>query len=326
MYSRSSQDIITTVNAMCEKIVADFVAKMDAGGLTELADIPLQGYVVEVSGKTVYLNLGKNSGIKVGDAVQILKPDKAIVDPKTGEVLDQELIPVAEGRVMGVRDRISEVALLRTRGTVEKEYLAEVAKEEGGAILPEEEEAASPEVEVTTEAEASEEETEPIEVSEAQTEELPQEGTFSGRSVLYEREFYPDGKPKLEYSYYEESGKKIEHGTYTKWYENGKIMIQGTYQDGKREGVWREYFRDGTLKAEGPYLNGERHGAWVIYYESGNKHWEGSYASGEKDGLWIEFANSKEEKRFSEVEYRNGKEVPGTFRQYDAYGNVVKTK
>ncbi len=69
MYSRGSQDIITTVNAMCEKIVADFVARMDAGGLTELADIPLQGYVVEVSGKTVYLNLGKNSGIKVGDAI-----------------------------------------------------------------------------------------------------------------------------------------------------------------------------------------------------------------------------------------------------------------
>ncbi|MGC8778882.1 MAG: hypothetical protein ACP5Q4_09415 [Candidatus Caldatribacteriaceae bacterium] len=43
-----------------------------------------------------------------------MKPGKAIVDPKTEEALDQELIPIAEGRrVMGVRERVSEVALLR---------------------------------------------------------------------------------------------------------------------------------------------------------------------------------------------------------------------
>lgn len=340
MYSRTSQDVITTVGAMCEKIVADFVAKMDAGGLTDLADIPLQGYVVEVSGKTIYLNLGKNSGIKVGDAVRVLKPGKAIVDPKTGEVLDQELTPIAEGRVMGVRDRVSEVALLRTREAVEKEYLVEVVnQEEIGEILSEEGEATEisegTEVETTAETESSmaekEEEAESIEVSVAEestatSNEMPQETTFSGKPVLYEREFYPDGKPKLEYTYYEENGQKIEHGTYTKWYENGKVMIQGTYQDGKREGIWREYFRDGVLKAEGPYVGGKREGAWVVYYESGNTHWEGSYVAGEKEGLWIEFVNSKEGKKFTEVEYKKGKEVPDTFRQYDAYGNVVKTK
>lgn len=331
MYSRTSQDIITTVNAMCEKIVADFIARMDAGGLTELADISLQGYVVEVSGKTVYLNLGKNSGIKVGDAVRILKPGKAIVDPKTGEVLDQELTPIAEGRVMGVRDRISEVALLRTREEVAKEYLAEVVNNPIEETFPEEttlqvaSEVAS-EGEGTAETpEVTPEETQPVE--EETVSEEASEGTFLGKAVLYEREFYPDGKTKkLEYSYYEENGRKIEHGTYTKWYENGKIMIQGTYQDGKREGTWREYFRNGVLKAEGSYVGGKREGAWIIYYESGNKHWEGNYLNGEKEGLWVEFANTREAKKFTEVEYKAGKEVPGTFRQYDAYGNVVKKK
>jgi len=337
MYSDSSLSVISAVKELCDEIVADFVSKIDAG-IGELADIPLEGYVVESSGKTAYLNLGEATGIKVGSRVRIFKPGKSIVDPKTGEVLDQELIPVAEGMVAEVRDRVSIMFLTQTREPVNKEYAVKVISGEEAEsvefserLLTEElttgenEEVSSKEPVYAEEKQFSEE------VVEGEREETSMEiaslpNQFEGKEVLVAQESYPGGNKKLEYTYYEVDGKQVYHGPFTKWYENGEVMIQGTYRDGKKNGVWKEYFRNGILKSEGAYVNGLKEGKWIIYYGSGHKHWEGNYHQNLKEGLWIEYANTKEEKKFAEVEYKAGKEVPGTYLQYDAYGNVVKRK
>ncbi len=340
MYSDSSLSVISAVRELCDEIVADFVSKIDAH-IGELADIPLNGYVVETSGKTVYLNLGKSSGIKVGSRVRILKPGRSIVDPKTGEVLDQELIPVAEGMVAEVRDRVSKVFLTRAKEAVDKEYVVEVVSGEETEIVDQlaseavefAEEAFSEELAKEEAQEAgveevslAEEEQSPKEAEEAPADNASSPDEFEGQKVLLAQEFYPGGNKKLEYTYYELDGKQVYHGAFTKWYENGKIMIQGTYRNGKKDGLWKEYFPNGVPKSEGPYANGLKEGTWIIYYGSGNKHWEGNYHQNKKEGLWIEYANTKGEKKFAEVEYKEGKEVPGTYVQYDAYGNVVKRK
>jgi curli biogenesis system outer membrane secretion channel CsgG len=315
-YSRTSQDIITAVNAACEEIVATFIERMDQG-VGELAQLPLQGYVVQTRGNTVYLNLGKDSGIVVGDVVRIYHPGEAIVDPKTGEVLDQELIFVAEARVSRVKDRVSEALVLRRTGTVSPEDVVEVVGRETGEPVPQREESA---ISVSIETEAPPdtreepssfpEETAPPKTQEAESPEepLPEETTFEGKTVQYYRQFYPKGGGlKVEYTYYLANGKMVEHGVFTKYYDNGQIMIQGTYLDGKKEGVWKEYLRNGIPKTEGTYKNGVREGLWITYYPGGKKHFEGMYRNGEKDGEWIEYAGDGS--IFARIVYKNGKVV-----------------
>jgi len=352
-YSQTSQDIITTVNSICEKVVATFVSKMDEG-IGSLATVPVEGYVVDVSGSTIYINLGEDTGIKVGDLVRIYRPGKTIVDPKTKKVLDQQLTLIAEARVARVKTNISEIIIIgkndrsveiRLEDIVEvissdesmvpleqspsenltdqeKKQVAIVSadneKEANGSSPPDDlgEEIISPSDDEITSAE----EAQGVE----NTTENSQESLFEGGSVQTNREYYPDGSLKVEYTYYLNGNKKIQHGIFTKWYENGPVMIQGTYRDGKKDGSWKERLPNGVTRDEGIYVADVKEGLWISYYDNGNKHFEGTYHQGQKHGTWIEYINTKEGKKLSEVVYENGTKVPGTFVQWDRYGNVVK--
>ncbi len=355
-YSQTSQDIITTVNQICEEIVTEFVSKMDEG-IGTLATIPVEGYVVDMSGSTIYINLGQSTGIKVGDLVRIYRPGKTIVDPKTKKVLDQQLTLIAEARVTRVKMNLSEIMVIGKSGKnieIRLEDVVEVVSSSDESMVLgeeslvenqtdqenqqdmmvaveteqvasgsspsdnlEEETSSSPELELVGEEEIEKTEEDLINSSE--------ETLFEGKVVKTQREYHPDGSLKIEYTYYlDDNNKRIYHGTFTKWHMNGVIMIQGTYRDGKKDGVWKECLPNGVTRYEGSYVNDIKEGVWIYYYDIGNKHFEGSYHQGQKHGTWIEYINTKEEKKLSEVNYENGKEVPGTFIQWDLYGNVVK--
>lgn len=45
------------------------------------------GLVADVSGNTIILNIGKSSGVQVGDAVEISRPVRTVKDPTTGKVI-----------------------------------------------------------------------------------------------------------------------------------------------------------------------------------------------------------------------------------------------
>ena len=112
-------DILSVVELICNKVVLNFVVKMDKKTV-ELSSAPLKGYVVKVESTSsggitqVYINLGESSGIKVGDEIKIYREGKVILDPKTNEILDRELDLIAKARVMEVRDKLS-IALVTTK-------------------------------------------------------------------------------------------------------------------------------------------------------------------------------------------------------------------
>ncbi len=109
-------DIFSAVELICNKVVLNFVAKMDKK-IVEISSAPLEGYVVKVESTSsggitrVSINLGKNSGIRVGDKIKIYREGEVILDPKTNEVLDRELDLIAKARITKVEDKLS-VALV----------------------------------------------------------------------------------------------------------------------------------------------------------------------------------------------------------------------
>lgn len=105
-------DILSAVELICNKVVLNFVAKMDKKTV-KISSAPLEGYVVKVESTSsggitrVYINLGKNSGIRVGDEIRIYREGEVILDPKTNEVLDRELDLIAKARITKVEDKLS---------------------------------------------------------------------------------------------------------------------------------------------------------------------------------------------------------------------------
>jgi len=114
-------DILTAVELICNKVVLDFVAKIDRKNIA-VSSASLEGYVVKVKSTSsgeiiqVYINLGKSSGIRVGDEVRIYREGEVILDPKTNEILDRELDLIAKARITKVKDNLS-IALVTTKFT-----------------------------------------------------------------------------------------------------------------------------------------------------------------------------------------------------------------
>jgi len=117
--SESVADIFSAIEDVCQQAAVEFAVKMDSRAIV-VSSLSLEGYVVKVESTSsgeitqVYINLGENSGITVGDEIKISQEGEVILDPKTQEVLDRELILVAQARIIQVKENIS-IALVTTK-------------------------------------------------------------------------------------------------------------------------------------------------------------------------------------------------------------------
>ncbi|PID27515.1 MAG: hypothetical protein CR982_05275 [Candidatus Cloacimonadota bacterium] len=73
---------------------------------------------------------------------------------------------------------------------------------------------------------------------------------FTGKII----KLYHSGEKNLERSI----KKGVLEGRSTVWFKNGKIMGQGYYIEGKREGEWSFFNENGSLKYTHYYKNGKR--------------------------------------------------------------------
>ena len=112
-------DIFSAIQLICDKVALDFATKIDQKNIA-INSAHLEGYVVKVVSTSsggitqVYINLGANSGIKVGDEVRIYREGEVILDPKTNEVLDREIDLIAQAKIRTVKEKLS-IALVTTK-------------------------------------------------------------------------------------------------------------------------------------------------------------------------------------------------------------------
>lgn len=142
------------------------------------------------------------------------------------------------------------------------------------------------------------------------------------------QEFYPDGKLKLEGSY--QNDKK--NGTFRQYDQNGNqvsgliysndiLLAEGQIDSiGRRQGPWKIYYRDGKLRAEGSYINGLKDGPWQYLFPSGKLEQKGSYKDDLPYGNWQWYYQNGQLHR--DEYYRKGRE-DGHAIEYDSLGVVI---
>lgn len=98
-------------------------------------------------------------------------------------------------------------------------------------------------------------------------------------------ETYDDGTPK-RVCIYKGSGDDKELVRETTYYANKQRQMEGTYQNNKRHGTWTYWYENGKVWSEGQFINGKSDGRRVTYFENGKVRYEGSYKEDIRIGKW----------------------------------------
>ena len=123
---------------------------------------------------------------------------------------------------------------------------------------------------------------------------------------------YLGGKTQYEGSY--KDGK--QDGLYTEWHENGQKWIEATYKDGELiEETW--YYENGQKKREVSYKDGKEEGLWTEWHENGQKWIEATYKDGERVGKWTLWY--KNGQKHEEETYKDGELID--YKAWDIDGN-----
>lgn len=89
----------TAVNNLVNKIVGS----SSAG---------IEGKIAAVLTDKIIINLGKNSGFSEGDLMEVFRPGEPILDPDTGEVLEQTETKIAEIKITVIKENSSEAQII----------------------------------------------------------------------------------------------------------------------------------------------------------------------------------------------------------------------
>jgi curli biogenesis system outer membrane secretion channel CsgG len=96
----ASETIQKTAKAIVAKLTTgEYIARV-SGAATPGA---LEGKVIKIDGNRAYINLGASSGIKMGDAFNIISVGEALIDPDTGKKLGADEKQSGTGTVTEVQ-------------------------------------------------------------------------------------------------------------------------------------------------------------------------------------------------------------------------------
>jgi len=123
---------------------------------------------------------------------------------------------------------------------------------------------------------------------------------YSGRFIDY----YYSGRKQGEGTFI--NGKA--NGLRTIYYQNGKLEAETNYQGGVENGFHKEYYEDGTLSQMGEFNNGKEEGIWEDYYPNGQVRLRSKYKNGEIFDTATKYYSTGKIKE--NVFIQNGKVIP----------------
>jgi len=108
-------------------------------------------------------------------------------------------------------------------------------------------------------------------------------------------------------------------------YENGNVKSI-TYHKKTRDGIQKVkeegYFEKGQKEFEGSYKDGKKDGLWTVWYENGQKKEEITFKNGKRDGLETEWWSNGQ--KINEMTYKDGKEWDGKWTSWSDDENKLK--
>lgn len=117
---------------------------------------------------------------------------------------------------------------------------------------------------------------------------LQQRGLFSAISGKQHCNFDRD---KRGYDYLEDYVRVqyIKHGFDQKFFPNGKVMMEGNYDRGEKEGEWKSYHESGELHIHCFYKNDLIDGLYQRFHENGAPASIGNLIENDQEGEWQYF-------------------------------------
>ena len=67
-----------------------------------------------------------------------------------------------------------------------------------------------------------------------------------------------------------------------------KNEYEGSYKDGKKDGLWTDYYENGKKRSVETYKDGEKDGLYTYWHEDVLMY-KGTYKDGKEDGLWTKW-------------------------------------
>ena len=113
-------------------------------------------------------------------------------------------------------------------------------------------------------------------------------------------EYYENGQKESEGSY--KDGK--EDGLHKYWHENGQMSAEENWKDDNKNGKLTTWYENGQIESESYFNDHNEDGKWTNWHENGQVHSEGCSKDGQWDGkhtYWYE-SGQKE----AEIIYKNG--------------------
>ena len=76
---------------------------------------------------------------------------------------------------------------------------------------------------------------------------------------------------------YEKNKETPFSGNTVKTYDNSQKELEGSYKDGKKEGLWVIFYENGQKQIELTYIDGKKEGFTTGWHDNGKVWYEGTY-------------------------------------------------
>ncbi len=110
--------------------------------------------------------------------------------------------------------------------------------------------------------------------------------TIVESSEAVEKKMVKQDTVQKDFLFIEKKETEIQNGEYIKYFQNGRIEMQGILKEGKRDGLWKSYYEDGSPWSETTFTDGKKNGKTTTWYDNKKKRYDGYYTNDIESGKW----------------------------------------